>query len=691
MQLLTVHGTRSAQDGPRRLVLSRLRSSCLCGIDLRKAVAKTQRYLFVLTAVSHRAAAMPAVVITGMNKSAAYEVGGPLNRKTMSAQWNAVYVEDSWRLIDVFWASTCVIGRPSGEWSLAEGGEVDEVDEDESDEGETVHIVNEFFFLTDPDMLICTHFPDDEAWQLLPGPLDLRSFETRLYMRERFFELGLYMTESSRHQCVLEAKRGELKLAFGMPPNVAKNTNFKFLLLKAKQSGDTAPTLPLEHYVLYEKSERLVKYSMRFPVAGRFKMDIFGKNKAVDDTYDLVCSYIIECPVPHSNTQPLPGCPDIGWGPDAEAETVGLRAKSHQEAVINTKSGEVEIRFDIDEVKSVLQHIRRNDLEEQILSRYAILRADNGELVLNARLPERGEYALSLFANSSDQWGELPNVCNYLVRCSGENIQPSPYPKLHEGILGAGFLASTLGVEPTTQKGGTIGTSDGKVNVSFVKPINVELLCELHSNDVDKSELMSHVKTTDSDKSVNFDMDLPRSGEYALNIFARRKGEEGRLHHVHTYLINSKQTVEEVVKPGKPFVPTLILTTDKGVMDVRVPFTGGPLMAEMRRKNAKELISGEQMTYRRKEDQGVFSVKLSEIGEYQLDVYEEKATRAVEHVRTFFLVRHEPLPEEGRVGGLLISSQSKVRARDHSVYSLTHTRTHTYIHVYIFVCVCVCV
>jgi len=36
----------------------------------------------------------------------------------MLAQWNAVYVDGEWRLLDVFWASTCLVGRHSADWAL---------------------------------------------------------------------------------------------------------------------------------------------------------------------------------------------------------------------------------------------------------------------------------------------------------------------------------------------------------------------------------------------------------------------------------------------------------------------------------------------------------------------------------------------------------------------------------------------
>ena len=54
----------------------------------------------------------------------------------------SVYCDGEWRLIDVFWASTCVIGQRSAEWALVDvDGDVVEGEEEEND-GETKHQVD---------------------------------------------------------------------------------------------------------------------------------------------------------------------------------------------------------------------------------------------------------------------------------------------------------------------------------------------------------------------------------------------------------------------------------------------------------------------------------------------------------------------------------------------------------------------
>ena len=74
--------------------------------------------------------------------------------------WNAVYLRGGWRLVDCTWGA----------------GQVN------PDTKEYEKLANEFYFLTDPDELIYTHLPYDEAesnyekWQLLKNPVSLETF-----------------------------------------------------------------------------------------------------------------------------------------------------------------------------------------------------------------------------------------------------------------------------------------------------------------------------------------------------------------------------------------------------------------------------------------------------------------------------------------------------------------------------------
>ena len=348
-----------------------------------------------------RAASLPCFLVTGITKSAAYKIGGPVDRDEMATQWNAVLVDQQWRLCDVFWASMCVVGRKSRDWAMmamdgdikmfedeagvVEGDEGEEGEEENQDGGgKTEHYVNEFFFLTDPDMLVMTHFPDKDLWQMLPEPIEIGDFEKNVYIRERFFQLGIMWNENSHQDCVVHAQKGEIEIIFDLPLDKFKNMQFRYILFKERLPEDTDEDVrnsSLERYVFYQKTTTgTMLYRAVFPVVGRFKMDIFGLDTTVHDNLDLVCSYIIVCDEAKHGVQPLPDIPDIGWGPGPEAAEKGLKPTTHEEGIIYSKDGNVEIAFEMENPLTVLQNLRHNELDELLLSRHAVVDIEDGEM-----------------------------------------------------------------------------------------------------------------------------------------------------------------------------------------------------------------------------------------------------------------------------------------------------------------------
>ena len=156
-------------------------------------------------------------------------------------------MEDQWRLCDVYWAPAFEKDRKSREWALlAADGTVEETDgdqgknpsHDEEDEDENIHTFNEFYFLTDPDRLVCTHIPNNAQWQLLLHPFTEGTFEKYAYLRERFFEVGMTMVEESKEDCIIKTVNGEVKLVFGLKENTSQLIEFKFHLHRAKRVSD---------------------------------------------------------------------------------------------------------------------------------------------------------------------------------------------------------------------------------------------------------------------------------------------------------------------------------------------------------------------------------------------------------------------------------------------------------------------
>jgi len=110
------------------------------------------------------------------------------------------------------------------------------------------------------------------------------------------------------------------------------------------------------------------------------------------------------------------------------------------------------------------------------------------------------------------------------------------------GIIGKSALADEFGVHAVSHKDSVMSTSDGRVQIAFqMDSDDVELVCELNCNCGDSASLADCVSQSVAGRRTLFGIKLPAAGEYAVNVFARRKNDPTRLYHVHTYLVTSTQ------------------------------------------------------------------------------------------------------------------------------------------------------
>ena len=82
--------------------------------------------------------------------------------------WNAVYIDSTWHLLDVTWASGVV--------SFA---------------NEYIRQYNDFYFLTPPEQFIRDHYPEDPQWTLLDYPPVYREYNQSPFRYSGFVKAGI--------------------------------------------------------------------------------------------------------------------------------------------------------------------------------------------------------------------------------------------------------------------------------------------------------------------------------------------------------------------------------------------------------------------------------------------------------------------------------------------------------------------
>ena len=602
----------------------------------------------MIAVVFCRSVGIPCVQITGISKGMGYNIGKRLDRRAMLANWNAVFIEGDWRFIDVHLAVTLLPSHKPSDWSAG-----DEKISCELGSSRGFPAVNEAFFLTNPEQMIHMNMPNDPNWQLLENPITQDEFEQSAFLRERYFEFGMQLSvPSSSNGKFIQTVDGHMFLEFDIPEHIAKHTQFSYAMSRHKKGGSSA-NLPLDKYVLYQKGQDFIRFQAKLPVKGRFKFDIFGKDDEKHDEYDLCASYMIECDYAQDHVEPFPDSPANGWGLSTDAANFGLKSKSHEDAVIDNVDGKIEVHFYMEYRVSVLHSLKSNSIPESELKRNVMVREDRNELVVTVRLQKEGEYALALYVNERGKTGPFQNVCNYLLRCYKDTEQ-TLFPRIHEGTIGEGFYADQLGVHPVNHildKIHTpwIHTHSGRVTIEFESEdeTNIEMQCELQNNELDNYLLSECVTVVSEGQYHIFQINLPHRGEYAFNIYGRKKNyDQFRVFHAFSYLITSTQTVprnNSLESQRKVDIQPHPVIGDTTV--IRIPAGKKVQKTELVQMNVNSDVD-HLVEHKCGNEKNVYRVHLPECGEYRFDIYDDNSDGTLSHCMHYDIIRREPEPGE---------------------------------------------
>jgi len=127
-------------------------------------------------------AGVESAIVTGYARSNSDRMG---QKFRSNHNWNAVYIDSTWYLLDVTWASG----------SLSYFGDA------------FIRHFDDYYFLTSPELFIRDHWPDDMRWALLPNPPALREFD-RMPFRQRSF-IKYNITSYLPQTGVIEAAVGD--------------------------------------------------------------------------------------------------------------------------------------------------------------------------------------------------------------------------------------------------------------------------------------------------------------------------------------------------------------------------------------------------------------------------------------------------------------------------------------------------
>ncbi|MCK0110296.1 hypothetical protein MWU58_13420 [Flavobacteriaceae bacterium S0825] len=163
-----------------RHVKARLKRKVKMALMTKKALCEGYSAMFVELC---ELLDLESKIVNGIAKVRPSEINS--NKKTKNHAWNVIKIDGKWQLVDVGWANG-FIDDISGDW---------------------VNDFNDFFFLTNPEHFITSHYPKLKEWQLLNKTISLESFYEKPIFYTHYFNSDLVLNEQQKGNLKVSKRR----------------------------------------------------------------------------------------------------------------------------------------------------------------------------------------------------------------------------------------------------------------------------------------------------------------------------------------------------------------------------------------------------------------------------------------------------------------------------------------------------
>ncbi|KAM7376358.1 hypothetical protein PAMP_006099 [Pampus punctatissimus] len=438
--------------------------------------------------------------VPGHSKGIGHRQGQSLKNVKSDHLWNAVLLGGQWFLLDACWGA----------------GRVD------MEHKSFVKRFDDFYFLTDPEEFIDSHFPDEEKWQLLDKPIPLEEFERRVFKTSAFFTMGLRLIQPHYFHIVTDDGEANMSLGFSRPVIFTYEiTQHQDLLhcgvSEQKESSNSS-------FGLLTVSHRSMNLQLLPPATGTYDVKVFARPETATTALMWVCSFTVECPIPRA-TEEIPENPFLSWGLQPTAESLGVAGSSQGSEVAEVEEGIFELALKTSRPLMVLCELVHPELDATVAKRCLATQIQPNLLTCHVLCPLRGFYRLSVFVRDYEKTEvKFHNAVNFLLHCKGKVISPDElFPPNLGSACGPGTRTLEAGLSKFSHTTALVSTQQGKCNITFHNQRDLELhsVISREENKTAAIPLSRHLFCTYTDSKVTVSVSLPDAGVYRLGLYAK--------------------------------------------------------------------------------------------------------------------------------------------------------------------------
>ncbi|XP_068130771.1 kyphoscoliosis peptidase-like isoform X2 [Hyperolius riggenbachi] len=433
--------------------------------------------------------------VSGFSRGAECSDNDSFHRTKSNHMWNAVELDGQWYLLDACWGA----------------GTVD------LQKRMFIQSYDDFFFLTDPEDFINTHWPDDPSWQLLALTVTFEDFEQRIFKTSEFFKLHLFTISPNTFH--LTAEGGEVEVTLGC----LSQTEFSYKIFKLLNSNRSLVDKTFGILTMYESSMHLRFFP---PSVGLFELMIFAKPSDAQVPYKWVCSYHINCLQP-KHPLGLPDNPFHFWGLHPKSKELGLTSCSNpMKDIIVAENGALNFTFETSRALLAMFQLIHPELSEPLGKKCLVSQMEESQLGCHLLLPFWGYYRLSLFVKDQEK-DHFQNVSNLFINCKSPINHNELFPPNLSIHCGPGTNTKQKGLTNPSHTCPIISTTSGKCNITFHTLWDLDIFTVLENSRLNTilQPLDGYCFITHLDHKISMTVHLPEKGHYKLGIFTKR--EEG--------------------------------------------------------------------------------------------------------------------------------------------------------------------
>lgn len=273
-------------------------------------------------------------------------------------------------------------------------------------------------------------------------------------------------------------------------------------------------------------TQHSMKLRLMPPKPGTYELQLFARAGNTPKTLNWICSFQLECPSSKTSEE-LPENPHTCWGLQPDTMSLGLEPCNYGNDIISLESGSFRLVLKTTRPLKTLCKLSHKNLDKTLAEKCLAIQTEPEQITCSVLCPYNGYYHLSVFVSDwASEADSLNNAGNFLLHCTASAINLNElFPSGLSSSCGPGIQTLEAGLFEFSHTEALVYTQQGKCDITFQNPQDIDLLCNLTKEQGDQSAsqttLSNHVLFTHNGSKVTISISLPESGVYKLGLYGK--------------------------------------------------------------------------------------------------------------------------------------------------------------------------